>query len=295
MVIGARVKSAIQGALWLVRSNGMRRRLQALEDRLVEMEATLTRIANLDKRLAPAHAWRTPVSDLRAYERTVYSQNGEDGIIEEILRRVGVESQYFVEFGVETGIECNCARLALADNWSGLFLEGEPVCFEQLARRYEPYPMVQCVETYVTSENIQRLLEENAVPIEFDVLSIDIDGNDYWVWKAIRRWRPRVVVIEYNASRSPQERWVMAENLKHRWDGPDYFGASLGSLVELGREKGYTLVGTNSLGVNAFFVREDLATDGRFLDPVVSYHYSPPRYGPMNGGHPPGSGPAVAL
>jgi len=295
MPFPGRVKSAIQGALWLVGGGGMRRHLQNLEERLAAMDAKLEHIAGLDQRFAPTNGWGAPASDLRAYERKVYSQSGEDGIIEEILRRVGIRNQFFVEFGVESGIECNCARLARVEKWAGLFLEGESTRFEQLARRYEPYPRVRCIQTYVTSKNIERLLEEHAVPIEFDVLSIDIDGNDYWVWKAIDHWKPRVVVIEYNASHPPQEKWVMAENPEHRWDGTDYFGASLLSLVELGREKGYTLVGTNSLGVNAFFVRADLATGGRFLDALVHYHYTPPGYGATNGGHPPGSGPAVAI
>ena len=145
----------------------------------------------------------------------------------------------------------------------------------------------------VTSANIEGLLEANGVPSEFDLLSIDIDGNDYWIWAAIQRWRPRVVVIEYNASFPPPRKWVMQENHAHRWNGTNYFGASLASLTALGRAKGYTLVATDSNGVNAFFVRDELVAPDRFLDPIAAYHFSPPRYGPHQGGHPPGSGPFV--
>jgi hypothetical protein len=294
MLNPGRLKSAFQGALWLVRGAGIRRNLRELDERLAALDAKVARASGLDQRLTQCPEWRS-TAHLRAFERRAYSQFGEDGIIEEIFRRVGYRNKYFVEFGVESGIECNAARLALVEKWSGLFLEADPVCFEQLKKRYEPFPAVRCVQAFVSSANIENLLEANAVPTELDLLSIDIDGNDYWVWKAIFRWKPRVVVIEYNASRPPQERWVMAENPNHRWDGTDYFGASLRSLTELAREKGYTLVGTNSHGINAFFVRDDLACDNRFVDPTVYFHYSPPGYGAVNGGHPPGSGPAVVI
>ena len=238
--------------------------------------------------------WRQ-AGDLRGFERRVFSQNGEDGILEEIFRRVGTETRYFVEFGVESGRECNCARLALEEHWAGLFIEGEPAYYEELADRYKGYPEVRCVRAWVSSATIEALLAENAVPKALDVLSIDIDGNDYWVWAAIQRWRPRVVVIEYNASYPPPQKWVMVENQSHRWDGTNYFGASLTSLACLGRQKGYALVATDSAGVNAFFVREDLVTDERFLQLGIQYHYSPPRYGTDRGGHPAGYGPFVEI
>jgi hypothetical protein len=152
---------------------------------------------------------------------------------------------------------------------------------------------VRCARALVSSDTIEALLAQHQVPAELDLLSIDIDGNDYWVWEAIRGWRPRVVVIEYNASHDPSVRWVMLEDPSYRWNGTTYYGASLASLAALGRQKGYTLVGTNSTGVNAFFVRDDLVTPDRFLDPVVHYHYSPATHGPYPGGHPWGDGPAV--
>ena len=231
----------------------------------------------------PYHA-----GDLRAFERQVFSQNGEDGILEEILRRIGIETKSFVEFGVESGIECNCARLAREQLWRGLFIEGDSTQFKNLSNRYRSYGGVRCVRAWVTPAGIEDLLATNDVPLNFDVLSIDIDGNDYWVWSAIKRWRPRVVAIEYNASYPPPRKWVMKSNPNHRWDGSNYFGASLASLANLGERKGYVLVATDRAGVNAFFVREDLVTKDRFLKPgAVRYHYSPPRYGHHRGGHPP--------
>jgi FkbM family methyltransferase len=238
--------------------------------------------------------WRAG-GDLRGFERRASSQNGEDGILEEILRRVGPVPPFFVEFGVESGVECNCARLVVEEGWAGLFLEADESMFAALRERYRGRTGVQTVCSCVSSANIEDLLRGANVPEEFGVLSIDIDGNDYWVWKAIRGWRPCVVVMEYNGAYPPPRKWVMKENPEHRWRGDTYYGASLASLAALGGEKGYTLVGTDSRGVNAFFVRDDLVTAGRFLDPATLYHFSPPAFGTHNGGHPPGDGPFVEI
>lgn len=230
--------------------------------------------------------WRSPL-DLRLFERRIYSQNGEDGIIEEILRRIGTASRAFVEFGCGNGKQCNCALLAREKNWSGLFIEADQANFEGLRLNYASHPNVRLLSAKVTAGNVEELFSNAAVPPEFDVLSIDIDGNDYWVWKAITGWRPRVVIIEMNGQKRPPQRWVMPENNDHVWSGTDYYGASLAALRDLGREKGYLLVGCDSRGVNAFFVRSDLAKSDAFLDPELCYHYSPPNYGPYYGGHPP--------
>jgi len=235
-----------------------------------------------------------PEQDLRRSERRVYSQNGEDGIIQEVLRRIGLSTRCFVEFGVEDGGECNCARLALEEGFSGLFMEAAAEPFARLRERFADCPAVQCVQAHVRPDNIQRLLAEAAVPREFDVLSIDVDGQDFYIWRAIVDWSPRLVVIEYNAQKPPPERWVMIENAAHRWDGTDYYGAALASLTALGRSKGYELVCCDSNGVNAFFVRRDLI-DAQFLDPVVQYHYRPLRHGVDGAGHPHRIGPGVAL
>jgi FkbM family methyltransferase len=236
----------------------------------------------------------SPADDLRQAESRVYSQNGEDGILQAILSRISIQARYCVEFGVGSGDECNCARLVLQEQWGALFLEADEQQFLAMRRHYADHAKVRCVQASVTSSNIEELLEKNAVPREFDVLSIDIDGNDYWVWAAINGWRPRVVVIEYNASFPPPRKWVMKENPDHRWDRTNYYGASLASLAALARRKGYTLVATDSKGVNAFFVRNDCLND-QFLDPAVYYHYSPPRYGPEGRGQPPGTGPFVEI
>jgi hypothetical protein len=136
----------------------------------------------------------------------------------------------------------------------------------------------------ITAENIATIFDSHRVPDEFDLLSIDIDGNDYWVWRALRRFRPRVVVIEYNAAYAPPKRWVMAYNVDHRWDETTYYGASLTSLEFLGAELGYALVATDDAGVNAFFVRRDLVRPAYMAALTAEAAYHPPGFLGSSGG-----------
>jgi hypothetical protein len=222
------------------------------------------------------HAWQRIFdrNKLNAYERTVHSQNGEDGILREIFRRIGTTNRFFVEFGVEDGLECNTAYLSRHAGWSGLLIEGDPQKFERLERNYAKYPRVRRMESFITRENIVPLFEKAQVPLEFDLLSIDIDGNDYWIWDALGAYKPRIAVIEYNATRPPPERWVIAYNPEHRWNDDGYMGASLASLEALGKSLGYALVGTDEKGVNAFFIHNDLVVASRFpvLSAQAAYH-----------------------
>jgi hypothetical protein len=133
-------------------------------------------------------------------------------------------------------------------------------------------------QTYVTAESIEGHLSDLKVPEEPDLLSIDIDGNDYWVWQAIQRYKPRVVIAEYNGHYGPSLAWVQKYNPTHRWRGTNYFGASLKALTILGAKKGYELVGCNFGGTNAFFVRRDLLAD-HFRRPFTAEnHFEPVRY-----------------
>jgi hypothetical protein len=118
-------------------------------------------------------------------------------------------------------------------------------------------PLVQ--KEFITAENIQALLHKHQVPMFFDYLSIDIDGNDWWVWQAIRRWMPRVVSIEFNSNFRWDESYTIKYNPQHKWDGTSYFGASLAALTVLARRKNYSLVHIVE-GLDAFFVRNDCLT-----------------------------------
>ncbi len=215
----------------------------------------------------------------------VYSQNDEDGIIHEIFRRIGTESKEFIEFGVDNGLECNSHYL-LHCGWHGLWIEGSPDLCRQIGNKFRPVikdGRLKVVNAFVTREKIDELIIKNrnahtegSMP---DFLSIDIDGNDWYVWEAIKSIRPRLVCIEYNGKFPPDCVWKQAYDSGHKWDKTDWQGASLKAMELLGREKGYVLAGTNLTGVNAFFVREDLYSKDNFLNYVTAEElYNPYRY-----------------
>ena len=195
---------------------------------------------------------------LAASELRVFSQNGEDGVLAELLRRVGAPTRYFIELGVDSGREGNCVYLADVAGWEGLFIEADDEMFAQLERKYVAQSATQTVKARVTTANVERLFAQVQVPPEPDVLSIDVDGQDYWLWAAIESYRPRVVIVEYNSALDPRRQLVQPDEPGHVWDGSDFYGASLGALSALGAQKGYQLVHTDLSGVNAFFVRSDL-------------------------------------
>jgi len=185
------------------------------------------------------------LSDLGKHEAGNYSQAGEEGVIGRIFEAIGTTNRFCVEFGAWDGLHfSNTARLRIDHGWSGLLLEGDA----------EKSQAPGVVHALVTAENIEPLFWEHGVPDCFDLLSIDIDGNEYWVWKAIEHFRPRVVVIEYNIFFGIGVRKSMPYDPEHVWDKSLYHGASLGALHQLGREKGYSLVYTESFAPNAFFV-----------------------------------------
>ena len=214
------------------------------------------------------------------YGYKVYSQNDEDGIIAEIFRRIGTASRTFVEFGVETGVECNSVKL-LVEGWRGLWIESNPASAGAIRREFAPFiaaGKLVLQESLVTAENINALIGQGGFSGEIDLLSIDIDNNDYWVWKAIDVVNPRVVAIEYNATLRPPMAVVVPYRADAQWDGSNHYGASLEALVRLATAKNYRLVGCSIAGVNAFFVRADLCAD-RFLEPATAEeHYEPPRH-----------------
>jgi len=147
---------------------------------------------------------------------------------------------------------------------------------------------LRALQASVTAANVSDLFEQLSVPTDFGLLSLDIDRNTYWVWEALSAYRPKIAVAEYNASLPPGVDWKVEYNPELRWNGSSYFGASLTVLENLGRRLGFSLVGCDFMGVNAFFVRADLCGD-RFAEPFTAVnHYEPPRYGLTNRqAHPP--------
>ncbi len=248
-----------------------------LRNNLLKIDRMAVELLRLNILSAPRY--QNP-RQLARYGFKAYSQYDEDGLLDEIFRRVGVTNRFFVEFGVGDGIENN-TQYRLAGGWRGVWIEGSPVFSSVIRTVYQEListSRLRLVESFITAESIEQTFADSGVPPEFNLLSIDIDGNDYWVWRAITSYKPRVVVIEYNAGIGPTIPWAMPYQADFVGDGSRAFGASLKALELLGRTKGYELVGCGISGVNAFFVRSDLLSD-QFLNPFDSAtHFEPPRY-----------------
>jgi len=196
----------------------------------------------------PLEYWK---DDLESYASSHFSQGGEDGVLLRLFERIGVAHRYFVEFGAWDGQHwSNTANLRINHDWQGLLMEGSDRADGSLVAR-----------EFVSADNIEALLAKYDVPSTFDLLSIDIDGNDYWVWKAISSYSPRVVIVEYNVFFRSTMAKVMAYDANHDWNKDHharYHGASLAAFDKLAREKGYALLHTDVYCPNAIFVRRDL-------------------------------------
>jgi hypothetical protein len=206
-----------------------------------------------------------------------YSQADEDGILQEIFARIGEGARCFAEIGVGSGIQNNTVYL-LYRGWRGTWVDAGQKNAEAIRAAFAA-PLadgtLRFVHQAVTAENAERVLREAGVPEEPDLLSVDIDGNDYHVWRALAPIRARVVVIEYNARFAPPTWWVMPYAAQHTWQGDDRHGASLSAFTELGERLGYALVGCNLVGTNAFFVRRDLLA-GKFASPHTAERFYQP-------------------
>lgn len=217
---------------------------------------------------------------LAGYGYKIFSQSDEDGIINQIFGRIGVTNKTFVEFGVGDGIENNTAAL-IYEGWSGLWIEGSGTFCEKIGSVFESaiaIGQLKLINSYVTPENINDLISDGIKLPEIDLLSVDIDGNDAHVYDAITCINPRVIVFEYNAKFGPSLSYCMAYDGNYAWKKTDRFGASLKYFENLLRGKGYSCVGCNIVGTNAFFVRDDLLDD-HFLAPYTSeVHFEPARY-----------------
>lgn len=200
---------------------------------------------------------------LNQAEFQVFSQWGEDGILQWLISNVHVSKSIFVEFGVEKYTESNTRFLLINKNWSGLVMDGNKSNIDYIVR--DPIYWrhnLKAVQSFITRENINQTLRENGISGDVGLLSIDIDGNDYWVWEAISEIDPAIVVVEYNSLFGADRAVVVPYDPEFMRSKAHfshvYYGASLAALVELGNRKGLAFVGVNSAGHNAFFVRRDL-------------------------------------
>ena len=214
----------------------------------------------IERVLAPL---RSDPQRLEPFGFKVYSQGDEDGIIEEICRRLGIERGFFCEIGVENGLECNTLYL-LHKGWQGFWIEGNAAQKKPITEKFASLLQsgrLSAAFSMVTAENINVLHAVLNLPEKgVDFYSIDIDGNDIHIFEAMQL-RPKVLCIEYNAKFPPNISKRPCYKPDHVWGGGDYMGSSLLALAESAARKGYVLVATNITGANAFFVRQDLVGD----------------------------------
>ena len=224
----------------------------------------------------------TEYKDLSEVEFKVFSQWGEDGIIQYLINKLPIKNKYFIEFGVQNYRESNTRFLLMNDNWSGLIMDAsqEHINFIRNDHIYWKYDLI-AKKAFITKDNINKLISEENVKKEIGLLSIDIDGNDYWVWKAIECIEPVIVICEYNS--------VFGNNVEitipykedfYRTDAHYsnlYFGASLPALIKLANQKGYKFFGCTQAGNDAFFVKNEYAKYCSFEFDQAKYVYSKAR------------------
>ncbi len=203
------------------------------------------------------------IGSLADVEFGVYSQWGEDGIIEWLIRKLPISSPTYVEFGVEDYSESNTRFLLKNRNWRGLVVDASPEHIQSI-RKEEIYWRhdLTAIPSFVNRDNINDTISDGGVSGRIGLLSIDIDGNDYWIWEALDVVDPDIVVCEYNAVFGDVYPITIpySENFNRTCAHHSnlYAGAGIKALNFLASRKGYRLVGSNGAGNNAFFLREDL-------------------------------------
>ncbi len=230
--------------------------IRSIDDRLIKVQQSLGRIEERQLNVNPDKTFQD-------YEFQVYSQWGEDGLIQYLINNVQIDRQIFVEFGVEKYTECNTRFLLTNNNWSGLVIDGSEENIQYIKNDpiYWRYNLkAECA--FIDKDNINTLIQKNGITGDIGLLSVDIDGNDYWVWDAINVVNPRIVICEYNSL------WGLDLPVSTPYDPSFfrtkahfsnlYYGASITAFTQLASSKGYSLVGSNKAGNNIFFVRNDL-------------------------------------
>ncbi len=200
--------------------------------------------------------------NLQDTEFKVFSQFGDDGIIQYLINQIEITRQTFVEFGVENYTESNTRFLLVNNNWKGLVIDGNKANIDDIRKDnlYWKYDLT-AVQAFVDKDNINKILLENNFSGEIGILSIDIDGNDYWIWESIHVVDPIIVIIEYNSVFG--DRYAITIPYDPNFNRAKahfsnlFWGCSLKALGLLAEKKGYAFVGSNSQGNNAYFVRKD--------------------------------------
>ena len=203
------------------------------------------------------------IDSLSDVEFKVFSQWGQDGVIQYLLSKIDIPRKIFVEFGVGNYTESNTRFLLMNNNWGGLVIDSSQPCIDYIKYEMRWKYDLKAVRAFITKDNINKIIKEHIKERDIGLLSIDIDGNDYWIWKEIAVINPRIVICEYNSTFG-RDHFVAVPydesfNRTKKHHSNLFFGASLPALCSLAEEKGYDFVGCNSDGNDAFFVRKDLS------------------------------------
>jgi hypothetical protein len=206
------------------------------------------------------------ISSLKEVEFKVFSQWGDDGIIQWLINNLDIPNKTFVEFGVEDYRESNTRFLLMNDNWSGLVMDASHKNILKIKNSYYYWKYeLEAKQAFVTRDNINNLIASQNFHKDVGLLHIDIDGNDYWIWEAIDVIMPIIVIVEYNSVFGIDRPITIPYNSRFSRNKAHYsnlyFGASLKALHILARRKGYSFIGCNSAGNNAYFVRIDKLND----------------------------------
>lgn len=281
------LKRLVRGSLHrLLGVSDLRRRLEELQQRLDDPSAwgrLPHEIASANRGVQQllSHSHRDalqrglPLPGLHDAEFRCFSQNGEDGILLYLFSLLGTTNKRVVEICAGNGIECNAANLIVHHGWSGLLVDGDKNNIAEGKRFYSACrdtfaspPLL--VASWITAENVNALVADHGFAGDIDLLSLDLDGVDYWIWKALTCIRPRVVLLEFNYRWGPERAVTVpyrpdfrGAGDKHPWCG----GGSLAAFAKLGRTRGYRLVGCHRLFFNAVFLRADVGTN---LFPEIS-------------------------
>jgi hypothetical protein len=261
-----------RGLLW---SSGLPQEFSQIAESLRQRNlqpACVDRGTQLLLRLNYRNAFeKTPkLLDFDQIEFRNHSQNGEDGILWYIFSLIGTVNRKVVEICASDGIQCNAANLIINDGWIGLLFDGNDALIKRGQEYYKTHPDTfvyppKLCHAWVTAENVNELIAANGFRGEIDLLSLDIDGIDYWLWNAIDVVRPRVVVAEIQAIWGSGASVTVPYRADFKTEFINgfgvYCGASLPAFVKLGKKKGYRLVGCQRYGFNAFFVRNDVGQE----------------------------------
>lgn len=238
-------------------------RLRGILDCCNKLKCDMQEIKIMLGRIEERLCENTKIQNISDAEFKVFSQWGEDGIIQYLIHSIEIPNKTFVEFGVQNYEESNTRFLLINDNWKGLVLDGSKEFIEYIKRDpiYWRYNL-KAENLFITKDNINDVLVNNGIQGDIGLLSVDIDGNDYWVWDAINVIQPRIVICEYNSIfgsklkvTTPYREDFVRENYHYSFLA---YGASISALNDLAIKKGYCLVAGNKAGNNVFFVREDV-------------------------------------